>query len=249
MMCDTSRTALGCAPLKRRLFLGSFAATAAGGILGGSLGSSVAHAHALTQEQRDKLTPDEILAEMKRGNERFRKGQMGKRDYLAEQKASAKGQYPAAAILSCVDSRVPAELILDLGIGYAFNCRVAGNIVDDDILGSMEFACKVSGAKVLLILGHTSCGAVMGAIDNVDLGNLTGLLAKIRPAVPATDYTGERSAKNLAFVDAVARKNITLTMAHIRQKSAVLRELEFKRALKIAGAMYNLETASVDFFA
>ena len=117
------------------------------------------------------------------------------------------------------------------------------------MLGSMEFACKAAGAKVVLVMGHTSCGAIMGAIENVELGNLTGLLAKIRPAVQATDYSGERSSKNLAFVDAVARKNVVLTMAHIRQQSAVLRELESQRALKIDGAMYNLETAMVDFFA
>jgi carbonic anhydrase len=248
-MCDTSKTPLACLPLKRRIFLTSFAATAAGGILAGGFGGSFVHADALTQEQRDKLTPDDILAEMKRGNERFRTGQLGKRDYLAEQKASAQGQYPASVILSCIDSRAPAELIMDLGIGNVFNCRVAGNIANDDILGSMEFACKISGAKVLLVMGHTACGAVRGAIDNVELGNLTGLLAKIRPAVQATAYAGERSSKNSAFVDAVARKNVMLTMAHIRQKSPVLRELESQHVLKIVGAMYDLETAMVDFFA
>ena len=125
-------------------------------------------------------------------------------------------------LLSCIDSRAPAETILDLGIGDVFNARVAGNIANDDILGSLEFACKVAGAKVVLIMGHTACGAIKGAIDKVELGNLTGLLAKIRPAVEATRYEGERSAKNYGFVDAVARKNVEMTVANIRRDSTVL---------------------------
>ena len=125
---------------------------------------------------------------MKRGNERFRKGVRKNRNYLNEQRASASGQYPAAVLLSCIDSRAPAEVIMDLGIGDIFNCRVAGNVADQDILGSMEFACKLAGAKVVLVMGHTACGAIKGAIDNADLGNLTGLLDKIKPAVQATSY-------------------------------------------------------------
>jgi carbonic anhydrase len=246
-MFDKSKEPAGCGRLDRRGFLKVPTAAVAAGLLGGGL-CGVAHADALTKDQRDKLTPDEILAEMKRGNERFRKGETAKRDYLAEQKASAKGQYPAAVILSCIDSRAPAEVILDLGIGNVFNSRVAGNVANDDILGSMEFACKLAGAKVVLVLGHTSCGAVKGAIDDVELGNLTGLLAKIRPAVKATAFEGERSSKNLAFVDAVARTNVERTMAQILEKSGVLRDLASKRAIKVAGALYNLETAVVDFF-
>jgi carbonic anhydrase len=146
--------------------------------------------------QRDKLTPDEIIAHMKEGNQRFRVGKESPHDYLAQQKASAKGQYPAAVILSCIDSRAPAETIMDLGIGDCFNARVAGNVANDDIIGSMEFACKVAGAKVVLVMGHTACGAIKGAIDNVQLGNLTALLSKIRPAVSATEYRGERSTQN-----------------------------------------------------
>jgi carbonic anhydrase len=137
---------------------------------------------------------------------------------------------------------------MDLGIGDVFNARVAGNIANADILGSMEFACKAAGAKVVLVLGHTACGAIKGAIDNVELGNLTGLLGKIRPAVEATTFQGERTSKNSAFVDAVARKNVESTMVDIREKSAVLRELETKRSVKIAGAMYDLKTATVEFF-
>ncbi len=201
----------------------------------------------LTKAQRDALLPDEILALMKKGNERFRRGETQTHDYLAQQKATAAGQYPAAIILSCIDSRAPAETILDLGIGHVFNARVAGNIANDDILGSMEFACKVAGAEVALVMGHTACGAIKGAIDGVELGHLTGLLAKIQPAVKATPYEGERSAKNDAFVDAVARQNVRLTMAAIRSGSPVLAGLEAQGSLKIAGAMYDLETGIVDF--
>jgi carbonic anhydrase len=212
-----------------------------------SLPARVAWAAALTKAERDRMTPDEIIQLMKNGNERFRKGQMATQDYLAQQRASAKGQYPAAVLLSCIDSRAPAETIMDLGIGDVFNARVAGNIANDDILGSIEFACQVAGAKVILVMGHTACGAIKGAIDRVQLGNLTGLLTKIQPAVDATTYQGERSAKNYAFVDAVARKNVELTMAEIHRRSPIIAALETKSAVKIAGAMYNLESAAVDF--
>ena len=136
---------------------------------------------------------------------------------------------------------------MDLGIGDVFNTRVAGNVANEDILGSMEFACQVAGAKVVLVMGHTACGAIKGAIDQVQLGNLTGLLAKIRPAVDATAYTGERTAKNYDFVDAVARKNVEITLADIRRRSPTIAGLEGKGTIKLAGAMYNLESAVVDF--
>ena len=234
--------------LNRRRFLrmtSVAAVTAAAGIM--PIGQ-VAYGAALTKAQRDKLTPDEIIKLMKDGNQRFRLGKESPHDYLAQQKASAKGQYPAAVILSCIDSRAPAETILDLGIGDTFNARVAGNIANEDIVGSMEFACKVAGAKVVLVMGHTACGAIKGAIDNVQLGNLTGLLARIRPAVDATEYRGERSASNYGFVDAVARKNVELTMVDIRRRSSVLAELESTRAIKVIGAMYNLESGQAEFF-
>src|SRR5207344_744756 len=185
-----------------------------------------------------------IIELMKKGNQRFRLGKESPHNYLAQQKASAKGQFPAAVILSCIDSRAPAETILDLGIGDCFNARVAGNIANDDILGSMEFACKVMGAKVVLVMGHTACGAIKGTIDNAELGNLTGLLDKIKPAVQGTSYSGDRSSKNYSFVDAVARTNVMLTIDNIRKNSAVLVELEKSGAVKIAGAMYNLQTAA-----
>jgi carbonic anhydrase len=194
------------------------------------------------------MSPEQILELMKRGNERFRRGKRETRDFLAQQRVTAQGQYPAAILLSCIDSRAPAETIMDLGIGDVFNARVAGNIANDDILGSMEFACKVAGAKVVLVMGHTACGAIKGAIANVGLGNLSGLLAKIKPAVKATDYDGAYTAANDGFVDAVARTNVALTMADIRGRSGVLRELEADGAIRIAGAMYDLQTGAVDFF-
>lgn len=220
------------------------------GSVGGSLVPRVAYAaNTMTKAQRDKLTPDEIIALMKRGNERFLKGGMSTHNYIAQQRETANDQHPAAIILSCIDSRAPAEIIMDLGIGDIFNSRVAGNISNEDILGSMEFACKAAGAKLVLVMGHTSCGAVKGAIDGVQLGNLTGLLAKIRPAVDATDFKGDRSSKNLAFVDAVAAKNVEMTIDSVRAKSTVLCDLESAKAIKIVGAIYNLETGKVDFLA
>ena len=234
--------------LNRRRFLQMTGIAAVTGAAGMMPVGNVAYGAALTKAQRDKLTPDEIVKLMKDGNQRFRVGKESPHDYLAQQKASAKGQYPAAVILSCIDSRAPAETIMDLGIGDTFNVRVAGNVANDDIIGSMEFACKVAGAKVILVMGHTACGAIKGAIDNVQLGNLTALLSKIRPAVSATEYPGERSSKNSDFVDAVARKNVELTMENIHRRSAVLEDLEGSGAIKIVGAMYNLETGLVEFF-
>lgn len=249
-MHPNSGHSLGCNCLGRRNFLKMAGAAAAIGIGGGNLlVADSARAEALTKELRDKLTPDQIIQAMKEGNNRFRRGERKERDYLREQEASASGQYPAAALLSCIDSRAPAEVVMDLGIGDIFNARVAGNVENADILGSLEFACKLAGAKVVLVMGHTACGAIKGAIDNAELGNLTGLLAKIKPAVEATDYKGERSAKNYAFVDAVARKNVEMTVANIRKDSPVLAGLESNGTIKIAGAMYNLETGAVEFLA
>lgn len=203
----------------------------------------------LTKEQRDSMAPSQVIDELKKGNERFRTGKMIPRDYAAEKRASATGQYPAAVVLGCVDSRVPAETVFDIGIGDAFIGRVAGNVVNDDMLGSMEFACAVSGAKVVLVLGHTSCGAVKGAIDDVVLGNLTGLLARIKPAIPATKFEGEKSTKKASYVDAVARTNVLLGLDDIRRRSPILEDLEKKGTIKITGAMYDLSTGMVEFLA
>lgn len=207
----------------------------------------LAEAAALTKAQREKMTPDQIIDMAKAGNERFRAGKTDTHDYLAQKRASASGQYPAAVILSCIDSRAPAEIILDTGIGDTFNARVAGNIASDDVLGSLEFACALAGSKVVLVMGHTACGAIKGAIDNAKLGNLTGLLDKIKPAVAATQYSGERTSKNNAFVDAVATTNVRLTMDEIRRRSEVLAGLEKDGKIKIVGAMYHLVGGEVVF--
>jgi len=201
----------------------------------------------LSKEQRDSMTPAQVIDELKKGNERFRTGKMAARNYLVEKRSSAAGQYPAAVVLGCVDSRVPAEIVFDTGIGDTFNARVAGNVVNDDMLGSMEFACAAAGAKAILVLGHTACGAVKGAIDDVVLGNLTGLLARIKPAIPATKFDGEKSSKNASYVDAVARTNVTLGLAEIRRRSPILADLEKKGNIKITGAMYDLATGVVEF--
>ena len=246
-MCDKNPVdPTECQSSGRRSFLMASGAASLFGLVGGVY-TATTRADALTHAQRDQMTPDQIIGMMKQGNQRFQKGETKERSYLREQKASAKGQYPAAVLLSCIDSRAPAEVIMDLGIGDIFNCRVAGNVANDDILGSMEFACKLAGAKVVLVMGHTACGAIKGAIANAELGNLTGLLAKIKPAVTATSFSGERSATNYAFVDAVARKNVEMTMGNIRKSSSVLAQLETSGAIKIAGAMYNLETGVVQF--
>ena len=235
-----------CVPRDRRTFLRWTAASAT--LLSAGLFAPFAGAAALTRAQRDKLTPEQILQLMKDGNKRFRKGHRDRRDVLAQQRATAKGQYPAAVLLSCIDSRAPAETIMDLGLGDIFNTRIAGNIANDDVLGGMEFSCKLMGAKVVLVMGHTSCGAIKGAIANAELGNLTGLLAKIKPAVQATTFSGARTETNYPFVDAVARKNVELTIAEVRSRSPVLKELESSKAIRIAGAMYDLETGVVEFF-
>jgi carbonic anhydrase len=201
----------------------------------------------LTKEQRDSMTPSQVIDELKKGNERFRAGKMAPRDYLAEKRSSAAGQYPAAVILGCVDSRVPAEIIFDAGIGDLFSGRVAGNVVNDDMLGSMEFACAVSGAKLVLVLGHTACGAIKGAIDDVELGNLTGLLARVKPAIPRTKFEGEKSSTNPAYVDAVALTNVRVAVENTRRRSPVLEDLEKKGSIQITGAMYNLANGVVDF--
>jgi carbonic anhydrase len=233
----------------RRGFLKFSGAAAAVGMAGIGGFGSVAHAQALTKAQRDAMTPDQVIKALKDGNQRFLKSNPKERDLLAQKLATVGGQYPKAVLLSCMDARAPAEVIFDQGIGDIFNSRVAGNVSDEDILGGMEFGCAVAGSKLVLVMGHTSCGAVKGAVDDVKLGNLTKLLAKIKPAVEATKTTGDRSSKNDAFVDAVAKKHVELTLADIRKRSPVLADLEKKGTIKIMGAMYNIETGVVDFFA
>ena len=235
----------------RRAFVRTSTAVAVAGLLGACATAETQPEVpvALTKAARDQMTPDQIIAKWKEGNVRFREGRKIQRDFLAEQRATASGQFPAGVLLSCIDSRAPAEILFNLGMGDVFNARVAGNIENPDILGSMEFTTKLAGAKVVLVMGHSACGAVAGAIADAKLGNLTQLLARIQPAMRATTYTGVRSAENAEFVDLVARKNVELTMDNIRKNSAVIAELERAGAVKIAGAFYDLRTGAVDFFA
>ncbi|MFL9585263.1 carbonic anhydrase [Stenotrophomonas sp. AB1(2024)] len=230
--------------LKKALALS--AATAAG--MGGLSIPTISFAASLTKEERDKMTPETIIEHFKQGNLRFRENRPAKHDYLAQKRSSASGQFPAAVILSCIDSRAPAEIVLDAGIGETFNTRIAGNISNDDILGSLEFACAVAGAKLVVVMGHTACGAVKGAIDNAELGHLTDLLDKIKPSIATTQYEGDRSGKNYDFVDAVARRNVTLTVEGIRKSSSVLKDLEEGGKIRIIGSMYHLTGGQVEFF-
>jgi carbonic anhydrase len=203
----------------------------------------------LSAEEQNRLTPDEVLQSLKDGNERFLSGSLTLRDHSKQIRAAVNGQFPKAIILSCIDSRVPVEDVFDKGIGDLFVARVAGNIVNEDILGSMEFSCKVSGAKLVLVIGHEYCGAIKGAIDNVSLGNLTALLKKITPAVEACGhYHGEKNSKNPEFVDMVIQENIKITVETIRKQSPILNEMEQKGEIKIVGAYYDMDTGQVSFF-
>ena len=232
---------------RRNLLSAAFGTCALAPLAALSMQLATNRSGSLTKEQRDSMTPAQVIDELKKGNERFRTRKMVPRDFLAEKRSSAAGQYPAAVVLGCLDSRVPAEIIFDAGIGDMFIGRVAGNVVNDDMLGSMEFACAVAGAKLALVLGHTACGAVKGAIDDVEMGNLTGLLARIKPAVSATKFEGEKLSKNAAYVDAVARTNVVLGTENIRRRSPILEKLEKDGRIKIAGAMYDLANGVVEF--
>ena len=201
-----------------------------------------------TSASQAALTPDTALELLKEGNQRFLAGNMLDRDYRAQVAATASGQYPHSIVLACVDSRVTPEIVFDQGLGDIFAPRVAGNFVDEELLGSMEFAAAVAGSKLIVVLGHTECGAVKGACDNVELGNLTRTLANIRPAVEAvTGIPGERNSKNKLFVDAVAHENVRQTVDNILERSAVLRERVEAGKLKVIGAMYDVATGAVTF--
>lgn len=203
----------------------------------------------LTAEEQKKLTPDDVLRGLREGNKRFAAGNLTLRDHSKQIRDAVNGQFPKAVILSCIDSRVPVEDVFDKGIGDLFVARVAGNIVNEDILGSMEFSCRVAGAKLVLVIGHEYCGAVKGAIDQVSLGHLSGLLQKIQPAVHAcSDYSGVRSAKNPEFVDMVIRKNVELTVQNIRSRSSILHGMEKAGEIKIVGAYYDMDNGEVTFF-
>ena len=207
------------------------------------------NSHVITKAEQDSLTPDQVLQEFKDGNERFNSGNVTQREHSEEiRKAATGGQFPKAMVLSCLDSRVPVEDVFDQGIGDVFVGRVAGNFVNTDLLGSMEFACKVAGAKLILVMGHQHCGAVKGAIDDVHLGNITAMLANIKPAVEMSkNFEGEKSSKNESFVKLVAQNNIRNTIAKIRAKSEILKEMEANGEIKIVGAFYTLRTGKLEF--
>lgn len=205
-------------------------------------------AQAQTKESQAAITPSKALDMLKEGNARFLGGKMKARDLNAKVVATATGQYPFAAIVSCMDSRAPVEILFDQAIGDVFSLRVAGNVVDTNFLGSLEYAAKVVGVKLILVLGHTSCGAVKGAIDDVKLGNLTALLADIKPAIAAAGPPPGTS-KDKAFVDRVAAANVRLAMRHVREGSAVVRELLDSGKIGLVGGMYDVETGKATFFA
>jgi carbonic anhydrase len=201
-----------------------------------------------TQATQAAMTPAEALARLKEGNARFVANRQVDRELLQQVRETGGGQYPFAIVLGCVDSRVPPELIFDQGIGDIFTARVAGNFVNADMLGSMEFACKVAGAKLIFVLGHSHCGAIKGAVDDARLGNLTGMLGKLKPVVEAVPApAGGRSSQNAAFVQQVAHKNVELTIEAIRQQSPVLNEMLENHEIQIAGGMYDIETGAVTF--
>ncbi len=200
----------------------------------------------LTQEEQAQLTPEQVLTLLKEGNQRFVAGTLTARDHSKLVREAALGQYPKAVILSCLDSRIPVEDVFDRGIGDIFVARVAGNFENTDILGSMEFACKVSGSKLVFVLGHESCGAIRGAIDGVELGNITAMLANIKPAVEHfKDYEGEQTGQNPEFVKMVTKQNVLATIDRIRTNSPILKEMELQGDIKIVGGIYNMDTGTV----
>jgi len=202
-----------------------------------------------TKEAQAAMTPQSALTALKAGNARFVAGHPLARNFPADVKATASGQYPFAVVLSCLDSRQPIEIVLDQGIGDIFSARVAGNVLNDDMLGSMEFGCNVSGAKLIAIIGHSNCGAIKGAVDNVVLSNLTGLLGKIQPAIGQVPADVQpRNSKNLEFVDKVSEANVRLVMQQIRERSPILREMLDKGQIGLVGGMYDLSTGVVRFF-
>lgn len=206
--------------------------------------------NAQTKASQDAISPAKALKLLKEGNQRFTAKQQVERDLNLQVEQTSTGQFPFATVLSCIDSRVPAELVFDQGIGDIFSVRIAGNFVNSDILGSMEFASKLAGTKLILVLGHTACGAVKGACDHAELGNLTGMLDKIAPAVEAVTEpaaAADRTSANIDFVNAVGAKNVTLTIERIREESPVLAEMEQAGEIQIVGGMYDIATGQVNF--
>ena len=202
----------------------------------------------LSQEEQAALTPEQVLTALKQGNHRFLSGEITSRDHSAQVRFAAKGQFPKAIALSCVDSRIPVEDVFDLGIGDIFVARVAGNFENTDILGSMEFATRISGAKVILVMGHSDCGAIKAAIDGAELGNITPMLENIQPAIDSlTGYKGEKTSSNPEFVHMVTEQNIQLSIEDIRSRSPVIAEMEKNGEVQIVGALYEMSSGVVTF--
>lgn len=199
----------------------------------------------MNKEAQDNLKPDAVLNDLVTGNKRFVDAKMEQRDFKAQIEQTTGGQWPKAVVLSCIDSRVPVEMVFDQGLGDLFVARVAGNFENTDILGSMEYSCKVAGSKLVLVLGHEACGAVKAACDDVELGNITSLLSNIKPAVEASSTDGERNSSNASFVADVVENNVKLTIERIREKSPVLKEMEDNGEIKIAGGVYSIKTGAV----
>lgn len=202
-----------------------------------------------TKESQASMTPEKALQFLREGNQRFVNNLKANRNLLQQINETKDGQFPFATILSCIDSRTSAELVFDQGLGDIFSIRIAGNFVNEDILGSMEFGCKIAGSKILVVLGHSQCGAIKGACDNVSLGNLTALIEKLRPAVSAvTGFPGERCSQNAEFVQAVAQENVHLTVEAILERSPILREMNQKKEIGIVGGLHDIETGQITFF-
>lgn len=215
--------------------------------------SSAGFARDLTQPLNAKtqaaLTPTEVVQLMKDGNQRFLDNKPLERNFLAQIKTTSTGQYPMATVLGCIDSRVPHEIVFDKGVGDIFSARVAGNFINSDILGSLEFATAVAGSKVIVVLGHTECGAVKGACDNVEMGNLTSTLSNIAPAVYSVAHKHEiKNSKNKAFVNDVAHANVDMTARNIANRSPIIRKLIADGNLIVIGAMHDVVTGKVHFF-
>lgn len=200
----------------------------------------------LTKELQDKITPNIALNILKEGNLRFVSNLKASRNLLQQVNETKEGQHPFAVILSCIDSRTSAELIFDQGLGDVFSIRIAGNVLNEDILGSMEFACKVAGAKIIVVLGHTRCGAIKGACDHVEMGHLTGLLSKIRPILERTPMI--EGGDSYAYADAVAANNVHQVMDDIAKRSIILDKMIKSHEIAVVGGMYNIETGVVDFY-
>jgi carbonic anhydrase len=203
----------------------------------------------LTKEMQAAITPSMALTLLNEGNKRFVNNLKVNRNLLQQANETSDGQHPFAVILSCIDSRTSAELIFDQGLGDIFSVRIAGNIINEDILGSMEFACKVAGSKIIVVLGHTKCGAVIGACDHIEMGNLTALLTKIRPAVDDETLTKEnRNSKNSVFVENVATINVKRTVKSIMQRSPILKEMIESGQIGIVGGTHDISTGEVNFY-